>query len=726
MLTNFTSRITLAAIIACTGLTASAQTSVRNYSLVYTENIRGGVTMLGNTSTHILNGNGSVNTTKMNEIGNAANGQGGIGFTQYGNDNENIQHADMDTDAGTRNSTSADLTLPAGTNTIKFARLYWGGRISNATVTANPDTLRKIKLRKGAIGAYSPATAPAANVDQFLISGTSERVYQSYVDITNFVQVGGSGTYFVADVPLTTGSTSNGGRFGGWCIVVAYENQSQPYYSVRVYDGYSQIFNSSGNPVTSTVTLTGLNVPNNPLASNEAVMSAMSWEGDGSLGATAVNPAGDFIKVNNIAVSNAANPVTNFWNGSITKNGAYVTTKNPNYFNQMGIDIDEVNVGTGYGIQPNATSVNITFGTEADQYFPSAFSFMIRMKDPLIELNKTVTDANSDGFVNSNEILTYTLSGVNNGPGTAYNAVVVDTLPSNVTYVAGSMEVVSAPGVTAGFKTDAAGDDVAFKGTANGKTYLKFYIGNGATSAAGGQIPVGSTYTIRFKVQGALIPGSVINTARIYSSSQVGDMFTDDGTAVIAPAGGPLDVKLGSFTASLLTSNSTLVKWTTDSEINHSHFEVERSEDGVRFSVRGTVTGNGTTSTRKNYSFTDNIDSRARIFYYRLKSVDNMGKHTYSKIIAVRVDGGIAANQFSIYPNPFADHVKISVSSSNESIATFRVLSFDGKEVLNRKITLTNGDNIVVMNDLGKLQKGSYILEVSTGTDKFIKKIVKQ
>lgn len=37
----------------------------------------------------------------------------------------------------------------------------------------------------------------------------------------------------------------------------------------------------------------------------------------------------------------------------------------------MGIDIDEVNVGTGYGILPNATSVTVEFGTEADQYFPS-------------------------------------------------------------------------------------------------------------------------------------------------------------------------------------------------------------------------------------------------------------------------------------------------------------------------------------------------------------------
>src|SRR5690606_1166174 len=155
-------------------------------------------------------------------------------------------------------------------------------------------------------GAYSPAIAPATNVDQFTISGTNERIYQSFVDITDFIRVGGGGTYFVADIAAATGSTSNGGRYAGWSIVVAYENQNMDYYSVRFYDGFTSVVNSTV-PVTANVTLNGLNVPNNALAANEAIMSVMAWEGDGNLGATWSNPAGDFIKVNGIAVRNATN-----------------------------------------------------------------------------------------------------------------------------------------------------------------------------------------------------------------------------------------------------------------------------------------------------------------------------------------------------------------------------------------------------------------------------------
>ena len=230
------------------------------------------------------------------------------------------------------NATSSDLLLPAGTNTIKFARLYWGGRIDNSTVAAGTDTLRKIKLRKGASGAYLDLHAAVGSTDQVAIT-SNDLLYQSYVDIKDFIQTNGSGTYTVADVPCTGGSINGGGHYGGWCIMIAYENtgSDQSYKSIRIYDGFSQIYDN-GVPVTQTVTLTGLNIPNNPLLANDAIMSTMVWEGDANLGATATNPLGDYIKVNDIIVSNAVNPATNFWNGIVSKNGVFVTAKKSGLF----------------------------------------------------------------------------------------------------------------------------------------------------------------------------------------------------------------------------------------------------------------------------------------------------------------------------------------------------------------------------------------------------------
>lgn len=717
MLTNFTKKVAFATILlGMLNSAANAQLSIRPYALVYSENLKGGTTMFGNTVMHIVD-NGVPNTNKMNQTGlNSGN-------STVGNDNENMTFIDIDGTAGTTNSSSADLILPAGANVIKFARLYWGGRINNSVVTASPDTLRKIKIRKGTSGAYTNAIAPAANVDQLSLS-TTERIYQTYVDITQFVNTLGAGTYTVANIPATAGNVGSGGKYAGWSIVVAYENALQPYNSLRVYEGFAQVY-SSGSPTTLTVNLTGLNVPNNALASDEAVMATMAWEGDASLGASAANPLGDFMRVNNISVSNAMNPVSNYWNGSITKNGVNVTTKNPNYTNQMGLDIDEVNVGTGFNIQPNATTVSVQFGTEADQYFPSLFTFNIRMKDPLVTLDKSVTDANGNGFVDSNEELTYVLSGSNGGTGVAYNAVLVDTLPSNVTYVTNTLEVINGAGVSAGLKTDAADSDEALRGTANGKTYVKFFLGQGATGTTGGQLAAAPNgdYSVRFRVRAGAIPGTITNTARITANSQAGDQFTDDGTAIIGDNGGPVPVKLTTFKATLVNKMG-LVKWTTESELNNDYFIVERSDDGVHFTSRGKVNGNGTTAFSHAYEYNDVLNTTSAIVYYRLKIVDTDGQYGFSKIVAIKLNG-VSVNNFNVFPNPFISDIKVSVTSPADEIASFRVISFDGKEMLSRKVSLQSGDNIVVLSNFGTIAKGNYILEVTTSTDKLIKKIIK-
>jgi thymidine phosphorylase len=44
---------------------------------------------------------------------------------------------------------------------------------------------------------------------------------------------------------------------------------------------------------------------------------------------------------------------------------------------------------------------------------------------------------------------------------------------------------------------------------------------------------------------------------------------------------------------------------------------------------------------------------------------------------------------------------------------------------MRRMINLQKGDNIVVLNDLGNLPKGSYILEVTTEGNKYVKRIIK-
>ncbi|MEP6582633.1 MAG: T9SS type A sorting domain-containing protein [Ginsengibacter sp.] len=688
---------------------------VRNYNLVYSDNIQGSTAMFGNTLMQILN-NGTVNLTKMN--GNSVNGN-----STYGNDNENMQYVDIDGALGngsvTRNSSSSDLILPAGTNTIKLARLYWGGRIKNSDFDLSIDSNKTIKIRKGLSSAYSDVTA--LGIDKVTPS-TGYTQYQAYADITALVKNNGAGTYEVGNAPLSTGSISGGGNHGGWCIVVVYENSNLNYNSVRLYDGYQQVY-SNGNPLTTTVTLTGLNVPSGTLAPGDAKMGVLAWEGDANL-------TKDYLKINTHLFSNTTNQADNPWNGTITDNGAHVTTKNPNFTNQMGVDIDQFDVGTGYGILPNSNSVTLEFGTEADQYFPGVFTFTIKMKDPSITLDKTVTDANNNHLGEKNEVLTYSLKGSNTGIGNANYIVISDTLPNSVTYVPNSLKVISCPGVTAGSLSDAAGDDGAEYIVNGSIKTVRFRIGTGCSASSGGSLAENESYDLQFQVT-VNDPGlnkpvpSILNIARINAKSDADVDFVDDGTAIINPDNGPLPITLVSFSAVLMQTGSVKLDWKTSMEINCSKFKIERSFDGNVFTEVASINGSGTTSLVHTYSALDNISSLAgAIIYYRLKQIDLDGKGSYSKVISIKTKQ--SDKNLVISPNPFNSYLNVNMNWSKAEVITARVINIQGKEVVTKSIQMTKGLNYIKLDELSNLPAGNYFIQFISSEERFTEKITKQ
>ena len=694
---------------------AISQGQVRSYNLVYSDNLQGGTAMFGNTLMHILN-SGSVNLTKMN--GNSANGN-----STYGNDNENMQYVDIDGTTGngsvTRNSSSSDLTLPAGTNVIKLARLYWGGRIKNSDFDLSVDSNKTIKIRKGTTSAYSNVTA--LGIDKVTPS-TGYTQYQAYADITALVKNNGAGTYEVGNAPLSIGSISGGGNHGGWCIVVVYENSAVNYNSVRIYDGFEQVYNGSSS-FTTTVNLTGLNVPSGTLAAGDAKMGVLAWEGDANLNK-------DYLKINTHLFSNATNASDNPWNGTITDNGVHVATKNPNYTNQMGIDIDQFDVGTGYGILPNANAVKLEFGTEADQYFPGLFTFSIKMKDPSVTLDKTVADANNNHLGEKNEMLTYSLKGSNTGIGNANFIIISDTLPSTVTYVPNSLKVMNCPGMSAGSLTDASGDDGAEYIVNGSIKTVRFRIGTGCSASTGGTLAENESYDLQFQVT-VNDPGvnkpipSILNIARISAKSDADVDFVDDGTAIINPDNGPLPITLVSFSATLLQSGAVKLDWKTSMEINCSKYKIERSFDGNMFSEVASINGSGTTSIMHNYSALDNVSSSAgAIIYYRLKQIDLDGKGSYSKVVSIKTKQ--SDKNLVISPNPFKNYLNVNMNWNKAEVITARVINIQGKEVVTKSIRMNKGLNYIKLDELSNLPAGNYFIQFISSEERFTEKITKQ
>jgi hypothetical protein len=94
----------------------------------------------------------------------------------------------------------------------------------------------------------------------------------------------------------------------------------------------------------------------------------------------------------------------------------------------------------------------------------------------------------------------------------------------------------------------------------------------------------------------------------------------------------PLPVELIKFNVEY-QAPAIVVTWLTGSEINCSYFEVQRSNDGVFYTI-GRVNGFGNSSSVQSYTFTDLSPFIGRN-YYRLKQVDYDGQTTFSKIVGV-------------------------------------------------------------------------------------------
>jgi hypothetical protein len=696
---------------------------IRGFNNIYSDNIRGGHVMFGNTAMAIYSSGsgstGTVNTGRMNYFTVGSNSTTSI----YTNDENNMQFLDIDGDASTARSTSANLILPGGTNSIRFARLYWGARINNSAITTNDANLRSIKV-KAPGGSYVSYTAPVAQVDKYAIS-TTQTVYQSFIDVTSIVAAGMSGTYFVADMAGSTGNMGGGGGYyGGWSIVVVYENPALNWTSIRLYDGYLQVFDG-GAVNTRTVALTGLNAPEGTLNANDAYLSVMTWEGDASLAASTGNPLGDYIKINGQIYSDAVNPAANMWNGTISNNGSHVTTRNPAYLNQFGIDIDQINVGGTYGITGGIKEASIEFGTEADQYFPSLFAFSIRMQPPQIQVNKTVADENGNNFVEKNEILTFTINGWDEltATGYAYNARVVDTLTAALEYVPNSMyrwnDTVSnwIP------ITDAEGDDCSHVGVFNDKTYLFFNVGSGACAATGGTLVQGQQFRVRFQAK-ALHAVQINNMVRMFAESQSGDEYNDDGFAVIGANQAPLAIRLLAFNGNY-NGTTVQLEWKVAGEYNTGYYEIERSTNGFDFATAGVIEVNNTSIQSKTYRFAETVDGAPAVLYYRLKEVEQQGKLFYSSVLKLS-NGNLPGKVTLNSANPFSNFIQVQAQLREQSRIDIRITDLSGTVVAVRTFAGMKGNNLVRMDELGHLPNGVYLVQVQTNEGNQTFRVVKQ
>ncbi len=187
---------------------------------------------------------------------------------------------------------------------------------------------------------------------------------------------------------------------------------------------------------------------------------------------------------------------------------------------------------------------------------------------------------------------------------------------------------------------------------------------------------------------------------------------------------------LASVTLPLVLTDLSAVKkqaaiqlnWATASEQNTSHFEVERSSDGINFSTIGQVTAAGQSNSKKEYVFNDTRPMPATNFY-RLRMVDIDNKFTLTRIVAVK--NSTDNNTIQLFPNPVTDLLQLQIPASRRETATLSVSTLTGQVVYQRQLQLNEGNNAFSI-PAAQFAPGQYYIIVNSSAGRqslpFVKK----
>jgi hypothetical protein len=168
-----------------------------------------------------------------------------------------------------------------------------------------------------------------------------------------------------------------------------------------------------------------------------------------------------------------------------------------------------------------------------------------------------------------------------------------------------------------------------------------------------------------------------------------------------------LPVSLSKFTA-IGEANSVKLNWTTETEQNSSHFDVQHSMNAKDFTSIAMVKAQINSTSARQY-FSVHPSPSMGVNYYRLRMVDIDGNMKYSKIISVKMNVSISLN---VFPNPAFDKLIISYNSSGTSGETFELYSADGRLLKTMAVFISPGINTIEVNT-ANLSNGFYRIKTS-------------
>ena len=181
----------------------------------------------------------------------------------------------------------------------------------------------------------------------------------------------------------------------------------------------------------------------------------------------------------------------------------------------------------------------------------------------------------------------------------------------------------------------------------------------------------------------------------------------------------PLPVTLTRFAADL-AGRQVKVSWATATELNNAYFEVERSGDGHGFAPVGRVAANGNSTQLREYSLLDS-PTKGKVFYYRLRQVDEDGTASYSGVRTVTLPE--AAGSIALVPNPAPANVTVDLTTAPGLEYTVQISDLMGRLSSTQRVV---GGQQVMLAESQNLKPGVYLITINGDNIHVTKRLVKQ
>jgi hypothetical protein len=159
--------------------------------------------------------------------------------------------------------------------------------------------------------------------------------------------------------------------------------------------------------------------------------------------------------------------------------------------------------------------------------------------------------------------------------------------------------------------------------------------------------------------------------------------------------------------------NSIELNWTTASELENDFFTVEKSKDGSHWFELGTVKGNGSTTVKNNYAFTDE-SPYIGTSYYRLSQTDFNGT---TRIITTE-QALFESTKYLLYPIPV--NKSMIIEGPNLSNSKIKIFSCFGEEI--HVDSNSFGDKLSF--DFSEVKNGAYIINIENERITFTDRII--